>query len=101
MSLNKYELRIPIRYFWKRGPSTGEAAKEICDAEGKRIVHGATASREYKFLNSGNICWEYQPRFRQTPALDNEDLLPNLENEPSSSSRSLATALGVDHKKGY
>jgi histone-lysine N-methyltransferase SETMAR len=95
MTLDKIELRVLIRYCWKRQLSTRDAAKEICDAEGEGTVHYTTVSRWYKRFDSGDLNLEDQPRAGRPPTLDNEDLRAALEDEPSSSSRELASALGI------
>jgi transposase len=95
MTLDKIELRVLIRYCWKRRLSTRDAAKEICDAEGEGTVHYTTVSRWYKRFDSGDLSLEDQPRSGRPSTLDNEDLRTALEDEPSSSSRELASVLGV------
>lgn len=95
MTLDKIELRVLIRYCWKRRLSTRDAAKEICDAEGEATVHYTTVSRWYKRFDSGDLSLEDQPRSGRPSTLDNEDLRAALEDEPSSSSRELMSLLGV------
>lgn len=98
MSLNRNDIRILIRYCWKRRLSTREASKEICDAEGDRTVNHTTVSRWYNRFNCGDVNLDDQPRSGRPSDLDNEDLVCTLEDEPSSSSRDLGAILGVDHK---
>ena len=74
MTLDKIELRVLIRYCWKRQLSTRDATKEICDAEGEGTVHYTTVSRWYKRFDSGDLNLEDQPRAGRPPTLDNEDL---------------------------
>lgn len=93
MTLDKIELRVLIRYRWKRQLSIRDATKEICDAEG--TVHYTTVSRWYKRFDSGDLSLEDQPRSGRPSTLDNENLRAALEDEPSSSSRELASVLGV------
>ncbi|CAF3228652.1 unnamed protein product [Rotaria socialis] len=95
MTLEKIQLRVLIRYCWKRRLSTRDAAKEICDAECEGTVHYTTVSRWYKRFDSGDLNLEDQPRSGRPSTLDNADLQAALEDEPSSSSRELASILGV------
>ncbi|CAF1237776.1 unnamed protein product [Didymodactylos carnosus] len=95
MTLDKIELRVSIRYCWKARLSTRDAAKEICDAEGARTVHYTTVSRWYKRFDFGDLSLEDQPRSGRPSMLDNEGLRAALEDEPSSSSRELASVFGV------
>ncbi|CAF1084117.1 unnamed protein product [Didymodactylos carnosus] len=95
MTLDKIELRVLIRYCWKRRLSNRDAAKEICDAEGEGTVHYTTVSRWYKRFDPGDLNLEDQPRSGPPLTLDNEDLRAALEDEPASSSRELASVLGV------
>ena len=95
MTLDKIEFRVLIRYCWKRQLLTRDAAKEICDAECEGTVHYTTVSRWYKRFDSGDLNLEDQLRAGQPPTLDNEDLWAALEDEPSSSSRELASVLGI------
>ena len=95
MTSDKIVLRVLIRYCWKRQLSTRDAAKVICDAEGEGTVHYTTISRWYKRFDSGDLNLEDQPRAGRPTTLDNENLRVSLEDEPSSSSRELASALGI------
>ncbi|CAF4468234.1 unnamed protein product, partial [Didymodactylos carnosus] len=95
MTLDKIELRVSIRYCWKGRLSTRDAAKEICDAEGERTVHYTTVSRWYKRFDFGDLSLEDQPRSGRPSMLDNDGLRAALEDEPSSSSRELASVFGV------
>ena len=61
VTLHKIELQVLVRYCSKRRPSTRDAAKEICDAEGEGTIHYTTVSRWYKRFNSGDLSLEDQP----------------------------------------
>ena len=95
MTLEESEIRVLIRYCYKRGLSTRCAVKEICDTEGEGTVSQSKASRWYRRFGSGDFTLEDQPRSGRPSTLDSKDVVAALEAEPSSSSRDLATALGV------
>src|SRR4051812_7663520 len=93
--MDKIELRVLLRYCWRRDLSTRDAANEFNNAEGEGTVSQPTVSRWFKRFNSEELSLEDDPRSGRPPKLDNEDLIAALEKEPSSSSRELATELGV------
>ena len=95
MTLDKIESRVLMRYCWKRPLPTRDAAKEICDAEGEGTVNYTTVSRRYKRFDSGDLSLEDQSCFGRPSTLDNEDLWAPLKDEPSLSSRELASVLEV------
>ncbi|CAF3604311.1 unnamed protein product [Rotaria socialis] len=95
MTLEKIQLRVLILYCWKRRVSTRDAAKKICDTEGEGTAHYTTVSRWYKRFDSGDLNLEDQPRSGRPSTLGNADLQAALEDEPSSSSRELASILGA------
>ena len=97
MALDKIELRVLIRYCWKRKLSSRDAAKEICDVEGERTVSHMTVSRWYKRFDSGDMSLEDQPRSDRPSKLNDADLQAELDIEPSSSTRDLAAELGVSN----
>lgn len=93
--MDKIELRVFLRYCWKRDLSTRDAAKEINDAEGEETMSQPTVSRWFKRFNSGDPSLEDQPRSGRPTKLDDGVLQAALDAEPSSSTRELATDLGV------
>ena len=95
MEFDKIELRVLILYCWKRRLSTRDAAKEICSAEGEGTIHCTTVSRWYKQFDSADLSLEDQARSGHPSTLGNDDLQAALEDEPSSSSRELASILVV------
>ena len=95
MAIDKIELRVLIRYCWRRGLSTRDTAKEICNAEGNGTVSYKTAERWFKRFDEGNFDLEDKPRSGRPTKLDDSDLQAELDIEPSSSTRDLAKELGV------
>ncbi|XP_029635077.1 histone-lysine N-methyltransferase SETMAR-like [Octopus sinensis] len=95
MPMNKIELRVLIRYYWKRGLSTRKAAEGICAAEGEGTIAYAAISKWYKRFDSGDMTLEDKPRSGRPLKLDDGDLQTGLNIAPSSSTRELADELGV------
>lgn len=93
--MDKIELRVLIRYCWKRGLSTRKAAEEICAAEGEETIAYAAISKWYKRFDSGDMSLEDKPRSGRPFKLDDRDLQNGLDIAPSSSTRELADELGV------
>ena len=98
MGLDKIELRVLMRYCWKRGLSTRDATGEINDAEGKGTVSQSTVSRWFKRFDSGDMNLEDQTRSGRPSVLNEEKLRAALEDEPSSSTRDLAEELEVSQR---
>ncbi|KAJ1354041.1 hypothetical protein KIN20_010843 [Parelaphostrongylus tenuis] len=62
-----------------------------------RTVVESTVRERFREFEAGNEELTDRPRPGQPSELDDEDLIPGLENEPSSSSRELTVELGVSH----
>jgi hypothetical protein len=58
MEMEKYELRVLLRHYWKQNYKTATAAKKKCDAEGEGAVNERTAQRWFKRFASGNLSLE-------------------------------------------
>lgn len=95
MSLEESEIRILIRYCYKRKLSTRAAVKEICDTEGEGTVSQSKVSRWYRRFNSGDLTLDDQPRSGRPLTIDTEALVAALKVESSASSRDLAKVVGV------
>ena len=77
--------------------SVREAADEINEVEGAGKISKSSAQRWFSRSESGDLDLEDKPRSGRPTKLNDEDLLQVLEDEPSSSSRELASELDVDH----
>ena len=45
MSDEKTEIRVLLRFFWKKGLTSAADSREICEIEGKDVVSERTARR--------------------------------------------------------
>ena len=95
MSLKKFEIRVLLRHYWKKGLNATSAAKEIRDVEGEDVVDAQMAQRWFKRFSDGNTSLEDQPRSGRPTAIDDEALRLAVEQEPSTSTRILSTEFGT------
>lgn len=95
--ITKFEIRVLLRHYWKKGLTTRDAAEAICDVEGEGTTAQRTAAKWFKRFNEGDFDLEDKPRSGAPRKLDESDLQAELGIEPSSSTRELATKLGVSH----
>jgi histone-lysine N-methyltransferase SETMAR len=95
--ITKLEIRVLLRHYWKKGLTTRDAAEAICKVEGVGTVGKSTAIDWFKRFNKGDFDLNDKPRSGRPTKLDDGDLQAELDIEPSSSTRELATELGVSH----
>jgi sulfur relay (sulfurtransferase) DsrC/TusE family protein len=56
MEMEKYEVRVLLRHYWKQNYKTAAAASTIfCDVQGEGAVNEYTAQRLFKRFASGNL----------------------------------------------
>jgi hypothetical protein len=55
MSLNKLQIRTLIFYEWKKGTSTNDTARSICDVFGSDMVTQRTVQNWFKKFKSGDF----------------------------------------------
>jgi phosphoribosylaminoimidazole-succinocarboxamide synthase len=55
MEMEKYEVQVLLRHYWKQNYETTAAAKKICDVEGKGAVNEHMAQHWFKWFASGNL----------------------------------------------
>ena len=95
MSSEKFEIRVLLRHYWKKGLKAASAAQEICDVEGEDTVSTHMAQRWFKRFSEGNTSVEDQPRSGRPTTIDDEALRLKVELEPSTSTRILSTEFGT------
>ena len=95
MGIKKFEIRVLIRHYWKKGLKAVSAAREICDVEGEDTVNTHMAQRWFKRFLEGNASLEDQPRSGRPTTIDDEALRLKVELEPSTSTRILSTEFGT------
>jgi phosphoribosylaminoimidazole-succinocarboxamide synthase len=61
MEMEKYEVRVLLRHYWKQNyKAAAAAAEKKSDVEGKGAVNEHTAQRWFKWFVSGNLSLEYE-----------------------------------------
>jgi transposase len=55
MEMEKYEVRVLLRHFWKQNYKAMAAAKKLCVVEGEGAVNERTVQRWFKRFASGNL----------------------------------------------
>jgi hypothetical protein len=54
MEMEKYEVRVLFKHYWKQNYKAAAATKKISDVEGEGVVNECTAQRWFKRCASGN-----------------------------------------------
>lgn len=93
--ITKFEIRVLLRHYWKKGLTTRGAAEAICEVEGAGTVGKSTAIDWFKRFSKGDFDLNDKPRSGRPSKLNDGDLQAALDAEPSSSTRDLAAELGV------
>jgi hypothetical protein len=58
MEMEKYEVQLLLRHYWKQNYKATEAVKKKCDVEGEGAVNECTVQRWFKQFASGNLSLE-------------------------------------------
>jgi len=94
-SLTDEQLRVVALFFFDKGKTGVEAAKEIRDAYGEEAVTDRWCQKWFKRFREGNRDVEDRPRAGRPRELEPEALLALLDQDPTQTTRDLAEALGV------
>lgn len=94
MTDEKFEIRVLLRHYWKKGPSSRAAAAEICDVEGEGVVNKTAAAKWFKRFNNGETSLADLPRSGRPSTVNNEALRELVEQQPQTSTRRLSAELG-------
>jgi transposase len=97
MDSEKFEIRVLLRFFWKKRLTARAAAKEICDVEGHGTVSTRTAQRWFKRFEQGRTDLEDSARSGRPLEVDSEALRAAVEANPGTSTRRLSDEHGVSH----
>jgi transposase len=94
MTDEKYEIRVLLRHYWKKGLSSRDAAAEICNVEGEGMVKKTAAAKWFKRFNNGETSLADLPRSGRPSTVNNEALRELVEQQPQTSTRRLSAELG-------
>ena len=90
----KIEIRVLLRFFWKKGLTATAATREICEVEGKDVVNERTARRWFERFNHGDTSLVDKHRSGRPSVVDDEALRAAVEVDPLCSTRKLSATLG-------
>lgn len=91
--MENIEIRVILKFFWKKGLSARVAVKEICDVEGKGYVSKSTAAKWFKRFAEGDTSLKDLPRTGRPISLDSEILREAVNKNPKTSTRRLSSKL--------
>jgi transposase len=93
MEMEKYEVRVLLRHYWKQNYKAAAGGKKS-DFEGEGAVNECTAQRWFKRFASGNLSLENEQRPGRPRIWDTEATREAAEQRPSTSTRRLSDTLG-------
>jgi transposase len=94
MEMEKYEVWVLLRHYWKQNYKDTAAAKKIYDVEGESALNERTAQRWFKRFASDNLSLEDEQRLGQPRILDSEATKEAAEQQPSKSMHRLSDTRG-------
>jgi hypothetical protein len=62
MEMEKYEVQVLLKHYWKQNYKAVAAAKKIWDVEGEGAMNKRTAQQWFKRFASGNLSLEDEQR---------------------------------------
>lgn len=93
--MDKLEIRVLLRHYWKQNVNATQAAKKICEVEGKDFVSIRVAQNWFKKFNRGQDHLQDQARPGRPITTDFECIRNAVEANPSTSTRRLSDELGI------
>ena len=93
--MEKYEIRVILHNYWKKGFEATEEAQKICQVEGEATVLNAVSQYWYRTFKKGEVQVQDQPRTGLPKTVDSEALRDAAEANPSSSTRRLTMEFGI------
>ena len=93
--MEKIELRVILRHYWKQGFKATDAAKKICQVEGEGIVEVRTAQIWFKRFNDGDTTLKDNAHTGRPITVDSSAIVNAVEANPSTSTRRLSCELGI------
>jgi transposase len=74
IKMEKLEIRVLLRHYWKQNLKATEAVKKICEVEGEDVISNRTAQNWFKRFNDGDTSLEDEPRSGSPVTVDSEAL---------------------------
>jgi hypothetical protein len=93
MEIEKYEVRVLLKHYWKQNYKAAAAAKKY-DVEGEGAVNERKAQIWFKRFASSNLSLENERSLRRPRIWDSEATKQAAEQQPSTSMCRLSDTLG-------
>jgi [histone H3]-lysine36 N-dimethyltransferase SETMAR len=93
--MERFQIRVLLRHYWRQHFLAVDAAKKICQVEGEAIVSIRTAQKWFNRFNEGCTNFKDESRSGRPTIVDSEALLNAVEANPSTSSRRLSAELDI------
>lgn len=93
--MEKFEIRVLLRHYWKQGFNATAATKKIWEVEGDNVVSDRTARNWFKRFNDCDIDLGDNARAGRPTTVDSEAIREAVESNPSKSTRRLSAELDI------
>ena len=93
--MEKTEIRVLVRHYWKQGFNATAATKKICEVEGDNVISERVARNWFKKFDNGDIDLEDKTRSGRPSTVNSEAISKAIEANPSTSTRTLSAELGI------
>jgi histone-lysine N-methyltransferase SETMAR len=93
--MEKYQIRVLLRHYWKQKFKATEAARKICQVEGEQAVSINVAQYWFKKFNGGHTDLRDEPRSGRPMTVNSEALREVVEANPSTSTHILSAELDI------
>jgi hypothetical protein len=94
MEMEKYEVRVLLRHYWKQNYKATAVAKKICDVEDEGVVNERMARWWFKRFVSGNLSLEDEQHPGRPRIWDSEATKEAAVQQPSTSTHRLSDTHG-------
>lgn len=93
----KYVLRASLLYDYKQGKSAADSHRTLCLAFGANVLSESQCRRWFQRFRDGNENLEDEEHDRRPPTVDDNELKQAIEDDPTMSTRELATIFGCSN----
>ena len=97
MEDQKYRIRVCLLYDFKQGKSVRESHSSILKVFGEAAYSEEACKKWFQRFREGDETLQDRGRGHPPPALNDDDLREAIEDDPTLSTRELATMFAVGH----